>query len=194
MVGSVVMRLTAVAAVTLAGLVAWAALLSAAQDDLPEIERLLRARAAEVLAVKDPSGRSTQRASYSRALRRVDDDTRETGFLVDTATEDTMVTRRYRLTLRRGPSDGAWRVEETKLEDTWEALTREVPGTEEFGRFDAFLFQKEGLAVRSGPGFLYMIRRGGSVQRIVLSAPDPFMANEKSSDSPGKYVRVALTV
>jgi len=89
-VGSVVMRLTAVAAVTLAGLVAWAAFSSAAEDEQPELERLLRARAAEVLAVKDPSGRSTQRASYSRALRRVDDDTRETGFLVDTATEDTM--------------------------------------------------------------------------------------------------------
>jgi len=176
--------------VTLLACVALAVLPSSARDDRTEIERVLRARVGDVLAQKDPSGRASQRASYSRDLRRVDDDTRETGFLIDTATDDTLTTRRYRLVLRREGNGDRWRIDSSRLEDTWEALTRSVPGTEEFDRFDAVRFEGEGLVVHGGPGFLYTVRRSGSVRRIVLTAAE--LAYEYSPPGDTDRLRHAL--
>lgn len=134
------------------------------------IESALSARVQEIGNQKNEKGESNKRASFSRSFHEVDASTYEVGMLVDTALEETLVTERYLVTVKKGGS--GWKIAEEKLQDTYEGLHRGVLGDAKCFRFDGFKFDREGLRATATKGNMCQDYFMGKVAQIVLVSDD----------------------
>jgi hypothetical protein len=144
--------------ITLVSLVA-ASLVFGKEDLPPEVQAgLVSAMEAKVTALieqKDANGNSYMRGTFSRAFKKVDDNTYTTSMNRDTVTADRMKVERFLVTLIR--KDGnSFEVSKEELQDTFDKLYRSPPRNEKFFAFQALNFDREGLKASSGPGFMYV--------------------------------------
>src|SRR5262249_10797202 len=65
-----------------------------------------------------------------------------------------------------------WAVTGEKVLDSLRVLTRPVPGTETFYRFDRLTFRREGLSVTATHGSLFTEMRAGRVEGFTVAAAD----------------------
>lgn len=137
-----------------------------------DLEAALKAKVAAVLDEKDPTGASFKRASYSKSFHRVGDDVYETGFHLETAGKDRLLTQRYVVTLKKDAGGRKWVVASEELRDSYDGLTRSVPGAEDFQLFDRFLFDREGIKAGAGAGSLVRYSRDGKVEGFFLMGSD----------------------
>jgi hypothetical protein len=128
---------------------------AADSDEIPiqlreELEAVVGARAGEIYAEKDASGRRFQRANFSKKFHKVDDDTYRVTFTKDIVTDNRLKTERYLLTLRK--SGSKWVAGDEELQSSYVRMLREVPGDEKFYVFDSFSFDREGMKITAGKG------------------------------------------
>ena len=144
---------------------------AAVPDDVRAgIEKALKGKVETLLKEKTPEGANTKRGTYSRSFRKVDDSTYQVTFHVDTASERTMKTERYLLTLKKEGLE--WKIANEELKDTYTDLHRIWLEDSKFARFDGFSFNKEGLKVSAGKGSFYKVYRDGELEAITAWAPD----------------------
>ncbi len=137
-------------------LVLTAIALAAAEPPLPEVlqsqlEEVVQAKARALLQLKDADGVSNQRGIWSRKFRKTADGGYDVTFTKQTAYPEKLASERYRVTLKNDAA-GKWAVADEKLEDTFEEVYRDVPGDEQFFRFEKFTFQEEGFKVTATNG------------------------------------------
>jgi hypothetical protein len=149
---------------------------SSVGDDLApalreDLEAVLSERLSDLADEKDADGNRYRRGSYSKSFRKTADGGYEVSFEKDTAGKDRVKTERFVLTLAKNPS-GKWSIAKEQLEDTYEGLRRGVIGDEAFYRFDAMIFEREGLRVSAKNGSLYKDFLDGKTSRFIVFAPD----------------------
>lgn len=167
------------AAVSLALALAGAAPPASGDEDLPhslrqELEGVLKKRVADLLEQKDKDGIPYRRGAYSRSFHKVDESTYQVTFHQDTVEQEEsagprLKVERLLLTLQKD-SSGKWAIAKEEVKDTYANLYRTYPKRDETYSFDGFAFEKEGLRVRGGPGFLLKRFHHGRPAGFVLVA------------------------
>ncbi len=125
-----------------------------------------------LLQEKNADGTPYKRCTASFSYRKADDSTYKTTFFVDTATIDSLKSERYELTLKQAGDGKTWAIADEKLLNTITGISRAVYSQKDFGRFQKFSFNKEGLQVSATNGNVWLVKRDGKAQRIVLTADD----------------------
>lgn len=133
------------------------------------LTRVLQARVADLLSEKNEMGVPFRRGRYSNRFTKASGAWHAV-FHQETAKADTLLVERLLLTLAPDPSTGEWRIVSEQVQEAYDALSRPVPGDEEFLAFDAFSLEREGLRITSGPGFLSKDFRLGRPERLVIRA------------------------
>lgn len=126
----------------------------------------------ELAARRNEDGDRFMRGSYTRPFQPLEDGGYQVGFFRDTASKGSLLTERFRLTLRKDPARNAWTIAERKLEDSVTLLHRPDPTAAEFSRFESFAISREGMTIRGGAGSLYKVPRNGKADGLVIVAPD----------------------
>ncbi|MFQ5719969.1 MAG: hypothetical protein ACE5IK_10525, partial [Acidobacteriota bacterium] len=144
-------------------------------DDIPyalkqALEVPLKARIDNLLRARDDDNNPYKRGTYSKHFMRIDDDTYQVVFHLDTAMPDHMTTERRVVTLKRDPSTDTWAIADEKVVDTYSGLERRVPGDESFQHFDRFSFDLGGLTIEATGGTLATDPCRDDVEVIWLSA------------------------
>jgi hypothetical protein len=99
--------------------------------------------------------------------------------------DDTMLTERYLVTLKRDPGKETWKVASEDLQDSYSNLYR-LKASGDFQKFTSLNLAREGLTVTGGAGQLFKVTRAGKVSYIVLTAANlgyayvPPEANQKA--------------
>jgi hypothetical protein len=166
-----------------------------ADEDVPpmvrdEIEGLLKKKAADLLNQKDSDGVPMKRGTYSRSLKRVDDQTYHVTFHVDTVEtgqvkNDQLKTERFLLTVQKN-AQGKWAIAKEELKDTYVGLHRTTLGNE-FYSFDKLSFEREGLKATASNGYLYKAFFKGEPVGFRLAADDLAYQYAPPSDAGFNY-------
>jgi hypothetical protein len=149
----------------------------AADDEFPysdrrDIEDMLKAKASALLSEKDADGHSFKRGNYSHAFHKVDDATCTVTFHRHTALGDEMLTERFLLTFKKDAASKNWSIAKEELQDSFQRLTRPMPGDEQFFKVDKFSFDREGMKITVSNGFLIKDFEKGALRGFAVGGPD----------------------
>ena len=109
-----------------------------------------------------------RRGVYSKNFKKIDDDTYQVSFQQDTASEDTLLTERLLLTLKRQGGDN-WVIADEEVVDTYE-LYREH-GFRNYP-FDTFKFDKGGFRMTASKGYMVESYFAGEVTGVIVISND----------------------
>jgi hypothetical protein len=134
------------------------------------LEGVLGQKVSKLLDEKNADGISYKRGVYSRRFRKVDSDTYQATLHMDTLKDDdTLLTERYLVTLKRDASKTTWKVASEDLQDSYNNLYRRAVD-KTIHRFESFNLSREGLTLTGGRGMLFKSYRQGRVEAVTFVA------------------------
>ena len=133
------------------------------------IEAALREKVRALVDARNEEGNPYQRGSFSKHFRKIDDTTYTASFSRDTAKkDDSLLTERFVLTLKKDAAADKWKVTNEELKDTYTGLFRGPVTDGEVYKFDGFAFSREGMSIKGGKGFLQKRLLQGKPVAIVV--------------------------
>ncbi|MGD8374727.1 MAG: M1 family aminopeptidase [Acidobacteriota bacterium] len=160
------------------------------EEALREIEAVMKERVAELYREKNEDGLRYRQGRYSHNYEKVDENTYLVPFHRDTALKDSMVTERFTLTVTRNGK--RWEVSDELLEDSYQGLTRTVPGDETFHEFDALDLSREGLHITTGEGSLVLDTEIGKPVSLLLTGEDLKFAYDPPTTEDDRLFDIVL--